>query len=631
VAVRRQFRFRAAVVALTAAVGVSACGAATLPPSSASATPLGPAEILGFTIDPLPTGPDATLTRAAETEVALVHQLRDEAGIAGLIGADGPAALTAIDAAETRFGEATLPDFANQLDMDLSASALVASAGIGPGAGPAALNGWTGSFIGRVSFTASMMMGLLATAVERADTTNPRNTVESSQTFRDTSGGVSEVTTLHSKLTLATGGGRIEGDVELDTMSVLTETATGRKIGTLTGAARGHLDASACPDANGVAAGHYSLSLAEQLSPGTGSASASTRKFDGAFAFHDGDDAHLVETTLDLALDAAAVGPGLGPGDPDGWGVSAFLPMVLPANGPARFDAGRATSALREGATTAQLKSAVVSAAVTVGLSVAILAQAAEKFWRSGKCVEIVVEEGDSRQVERDEHVQITAHVRHRFDKTELDKPIVATLEGVASLDPTDTPVAAPASFTYVAGRELNDKGVVTLTSTSNRGIGSTTATYNVGGYDTLTVAIHGGIDWKVRGFTRNIQVDGRVVVRLEDDGFLHGTGTFHVTFFNQAAGGCPVTFEGDVPAEVSVYPGEPDEQGRIGASVRGPDPPYHRLGDEHCMFGSDLGTEFGLWALGVLPRAVVDGGPNAETTTGPDGSVYSATTTIAQ
>jgi hypothetical protein len=63
---------------------------------------------------------------------------------------------------------------------------------------------------------------------------------------------------------------------------------------------------------------------------------------------------------------------------------------------------------------------------------------------------------------------------------TSLQAPVVATLSGVKSLDPVNKPVAAPASFTFVAGNTWKQQGTVNLKSTSNRGIGTGTATYTV-------------------------------------------------------------------------------------------------------------------------------------------------------
>ena len=86
---------------------------------------------------------------------------------------------------------------------------------------------------------------------------------------------------------------------------------------------------------------------------------------------------------------------------------------------------------------------------------------------------------------------KVTAKVRHRFENTELDKPVEATMTGVKSIEPAGSKVPSPASFTYTAGSKPEDAGVVTFRSVSNRGIGETTATFTVGGKE-LEVSIDG-------------------------------------------------------------------------------------------------------------------------------------------
>jgi len=172
----------------------------------------------------------------------------------------------------------------------------------------------------------------------------------------------------------------------------------------------------------------------------------------------------------------------------------------------------------------------------------------------------------------------------------------------------------------------------VTLKSTSNRGIGTTVETYTVGGYDTLNVTVSGALDYTSTLFARKLTVNGTAVVHLQDDGRLHGTSTFHVTFFNQYTAGCPVNFSGSVPVTVTVDPFVL-EDGRITVRVLGPTPVYHPLGQPDCMFGSDLGTEFGAWAVGITGKAAVGGGPSTEktSTTGQIAETYTFTATITQ
>jgi hypothetical protein len=140
-----------------------------------------------------------------------------------------------------------------------------------------------------------------------------------------------------------------------------------------------------------------------------------------------------------------------------------------------------------------------------------ILGQAAEKFWRGGKCIEVVAtpKGGD---VDANSVTEVVAKVRQRFDGNELTKPVVATLTGVKSVDPAGVKQPAPATFKYTAGAKPGAKGELKLESVSNRGIGTTTVTFTVkaGKWTTGSTATFGqgrgakcngiGGTWTVRG-----------------------------------------------------------------------------------------------------------------------------------
>jgi hypothetical protein len=110
-----------------------------------------------------------------------------------------------------------------------------------------------------------------------------------------------------------------------------------------------------------------------------------------------------------------------------------------------------------------------------------IIGKAAEFDWQNGDCVQIIVLEQGSQFVAPDAHVKITAKPYHKFDKSDLDKPMTATLTaGTASVSPADSPVQPPATFEYVAGHQSGETGSVTLKSVSNRGIGEVELQYKV-------------------------------------------------------------------------------------------------------------------------------------------------------
>jgi hypothetical protein len=106
-------------------------------------------------------------------------------------------------------------------------------------------------------------------------------------------------------------------------------------------------------------------------------------------------------------------------------------------------------------------------------------AKEAEKLWREGKCVELIVDP-EGGDVSANETKTVTATLKHKFEGTELDKPVVATLIGVHALDPAGQKQPAPATVTYTAGPADGDYGRITFKSVSNRGIAEKSVTFTV-------------------------------------------------------------------------------------------------------------------------------------------------------
>ena len=111
--------------------------------------------------------------------------------------------------------------------------------------------------------------------------------------------------------------------------------------------------------------------------------------------------------------------------------------------------------------------------------TVTAAAKEAEKLWRSGKCVELIVDP-DGGDVEPDEITDVTATLKHKIEGNELDKPVEATLTGVATLEPAGEKQPAPATVTYTAGPDDGDVGRIAFKSVSNRGIAEKTVTFTV-------------------------------------------------------------------------------------------------------------------------------------------------------
>ncbi len=61
--------------------------------------------------------------------------------------------------------------------------------------------------------------------------------------------------------------------------------------------------------------------------------------------------------------------------------------------------------------------------------------------------------------------------IEHKAFDEEVERDVEATLEGTEELDPLDTPVRAPDTFTYTATDAQQGQGTITFRSVSNRGI----------------------------------------------------------------------------------------------------------------------------------------------------------------
>jgi hypothetical protein len=106
---------------------------------------------------------------------------------------------------------------------------------------------------------------------------------------------------------------------------------------------------------------------------------------------------------------------------------------------------------------------------------------AAEKAWKSGRCVDLRVSTDPSKRsgLKPSTPVSLTAAPRSRIDGSPAGGSVRATLTGGTSIDPADTAVPADATYSYVAPGEKDKTATVTLESRSKRGIGRATVTFD--------------------------------------------------------------------------------------------------------------------------------------------------------
>jgi hypothetical protein len=485
---------RSATIASITVLVFGACGGAapagspiTNGGSSPSGSSAGPAAS-GLIEFPAATDPVA----AGRMELDLVHQLRDEAGMAALLGKGGADAFAALDAIEARFGQKLLQDASDAAagktaanDREPGGAPRIQLASIrrtAPTAGPS--NAIDISIFADTGFTTSALMQLFAGIVRLAGTNN-EGSLPRQEHFSEDSGGFHQEVDLHSTISLKSGGGRVSGDIGLSATDRISK-ADGTFVALYTSTANGHFDVNACPDGGGVGAGTYSFETKHELNDVGGASnvqSGAGRSVTGPFQLHNGDDATLqsVSASLDLSADARGPGSPAGPGPtaPFDGKAAQKVEIVMPTAGGTTVSGPPATVTGTGGA--AASGSLFVSQALAQ-LFLAEVGKEAERYWRSGECVELKPSR-DTGTVDPEEKIDLTVSSKAKYGEHEdISAPIVAAFSGKKSLDPHDQPQNAPAHFAFEAGPDEGDVGTIDLKQTSRRGIGKKQVVFTVSG-----------------------------------------------------------------------------------------------------------------------------------------------------
>jgi hypothetical protein len=222
-----------------------------------------------------------------------------------------------------------------------------------------------------------------------------------------------------------------------------------------------------CPDPGGISHGDVVIVLDGNVGEPSSYHAESNQTFD----FVVNDDAVVTNTQMTGAFEYRATG---GPRDAD---------VEAHANGSSRGESGEihvSDVVIDHTDGSAESQRLVERNLLSYGNSAATLVRPeAQSKWRRGTCI-LVESDPESAMVDPDTELQITATPKHKFDMSNVDATVVATLSGVKSLDKQGQKVRAPATYNYVAGSEFMDQGVIKLKSTSKRGIGEGTATITV-------------------------------------------------------------------------------------------------------------------------------------------------------
>lgn len=377
-----------------------------------------------------------------------------------------------------------------------------------------------------------------------------------------TDGDLHTVSTTRVTFNVSVAGSRVisEADATQDVTS--TNTQTGQVIAT--SAFRSHIRAeiNACPNVDGVATLQMQIDMSSQTSGQLGTVSweaHSESQEDGQV----GEDANLQTETSVTDMEFTTTSSD---GTTRTGSISVTLTTARGANGRG-FNGVTSVEGTESGSMSGEERIRWMRFMHLTSLIVSSRGfDKAQEQWKSGKCVRIEATES-SRFVDPQEVVTFTAEPWHRIDGDRLNKRIVATLAGVASVEPEGAAQDPPATIVYRAGTEAGDTGTVTLTSTSNRGIGTATITFTVrvayridgtrNNNEGATGTVHGE---KCDGIDGEWILDGTYTAA----GFYNGTQQWVITVTEATMTG---TFT-YTDLQVGMFPGVPRTEGQAAGTV---------------------------------------------------------------
>ncbi|MEX2546995.1 MAG: hypothetical protein WD830_04310 [Chloroflexota bacterium] len=408
------------------------------------------------------------------------------------------------------------------------------------------------SFVSAPPASAASALAIVTASLTAGQALGQGGTRQASKTeTRTTTTGDDVATvTVNMKGTITSTGSRVVAEFTFDLTGNVSNSVSGATA-QMTGSATAHVEIDGCPDAGGSSKGKMSLTSKESVSGqhdgGDGTASW-TRDLSGDFDIAVDDEANTSGVTMEVQANESVVETNREPGEDEpeteghelggtfnvayssGPGLTGLAPV-----GEASGDVSHERDATR-----AHLIALVRSAAYAISVAAFSLGRDAERFWRDGKCIEVIVAPAGG-DVDANSKTDVVAKVKHRFEGNELTKPVEATLAGVKTIDPVNKKQPAPATSIYTAGPNADDKGDITFESVSNRGIGKKSVTFTVkpGAWTTNAVSPTGAItgtkcggiagDWTFVAVQdlSPLSITTTVVVTI-DETTLEGTFNFH-------------------------------------------------------------------------------------------------------
>lgn len=464
--------------------GTPATGIPTLEPGSTPtatlADPSAPAEVGPFDSGTRTFDVVADLGLGlAQAEVAARAAFRADADMTAFLGPDAQGVADALDAQTDRLLRALLteagvaaraaPDLAGHLASTSESRLPVPSRPtIGPPpAGSSLLGPW-------VSAVLMVESAVQATApFERATETTDEIT------FGSSTGSVR----TKSSVKITPSGSKVVIEIDVQTSGEVID-ASGALLFKIEGVGKARIEAESCPDSTGLAPATVAFSATETYLAGSAAGSFG-QTFESAseadIRVYSNDAAEVDRTEVDSRGEQAVQGgtrTAGGASDVDGYSVGIAEAYTitgssggLTSRGAQVTDAVDATQENGQGAFDLLFYLTSNAAWAT--------ATAVETAWRSGKCLDLIVDP-EGGDVGPDSVTDVVATVKHHFEGNELDKPVTATLAGVAAIDPAGEEQPAPATVRYTAGPDDGDVGEISFESVSNRGIAKKTVKFTV-------------------------------------------------------------------------------------------------------------------------------------------------------
>lgn len=232
-----------------------------------------------------------------------------------------------------------------------------------------------------------------------------------------------------------------------------------------------------CPAADGTVTLQFSASLSADIQGGAKSATRSAEIAGIAIGHVDGS-AHLASVDLEAqhkSSGTSAAGKPIYVDTTFAYNVTGLAPGGTSTSAPIKAPTLNSESQNVDFVERNRVHQQGIERAVHFTL---VYLGALQSQWRDGKCVTVVAT--SPGRVQPGAVTPIPVSVVHKRTGTQLSVPVDATLTGPQSIDPTRIE-KAPGTVTHTASGESTSKATIELVSTSNRGIGRTTVTINVG------------------------------------------------------------------------------------------------------------------------------------------------------